>query len=170
LFIAASAAAQDTDKQKIIEIEKAFAANPTAGPESAAAAKKYLLDGTLMQLTGLGQVGAMTKARIVELSGTPNPADPNVKSVATISDFRIEIYGDAALVGYKYTNTDTGHKDATLNTTDHYSCLDTLVKRNGTWSLVGNACAPATPLPKAEWDAAKKAMGEMPKDVKDAYQ
>lgn len=153
----------------MIEIEKAFAANPTAGPESAAVSKKYLFDGTLMQLTGLGQVGALTKARIVDLSGTPNPADPDVKSKALISDFRIQLYGDTALVAYKYTNTDTGHKDATLNTTDHYSCLDTFVKRNGMWSLVGNACAPSSPLPKAEWDAVQKAMSEMPKDVKDSY-
>jgi hypothetical protein len=170
LLVAASAVGQDADKQKMMDIEKAFAANPTPGPESAATAKQYLLDATLMQLTGLGQVGQLTKARIVELSTKPNPADPDVKSKATISDFKIQIYGDTALVAYKFTNTDTGHKDATLNSTDHFTCLDTFVKRNGSWLVVGNACAPSSPLPKVEWDAAKKAMGEMPKDVKDAYQ
>jgi hypothetical protein len=163
------AAAQDADKQKMIEIEKAFAAHPTAGPEAAAVAKQHLFDGTLVQLTGQGQVGVLPKSRIVELNSKPNPSDPNVKSTASVSDFHVEIYGDTALVAYKFTNTDTGHKDTALNTTDHYGCLDTFVKRDGQWSLVANACSPAEPLPQAEWNAAKKAMSEMPKDVKDAY-
>jgi len=46
--------AQDADKQKLIEIEKAFAANATQGPELAALASKYFYDGPLSQLTGLG--------------------------------------------------------------------------------------------------------------------
>src|ERR1700694_682018 len=44
------AVAQDADKQKMIEIEKAFAAHPNAGPEAAAVAKQHLFDGTLVQL------------------------------------------------------------------------------------------------------------------------
>jgi hypothetical protein len=170
LFLAALlASAQDADKQKMIDAEKAFAAQPTPGPESAAVSKRYLYDGTVVQLTGLGQVGALSKSRIVEFISKPNPADPSFKSVASVSDFRIEIYGDTALAAYKYTNTDTGHKDAALNTTDHYGCLDTFVKRNGQWSLVASACTPSQPLPQAEWNAVKNAMDQLPKDVKDAY-
>jgi hypothetical protein len=86
-----------------------------------------------------------------------------------LSDFQVEIYGETALVAYKVTNTDTGHKDAALNATDHFGCLDTFVKRNGQWLIVANACAPAEPLPQAEWNAVKKAMAQLPKDVKDAY-
>lgn len=168
-LVALLATAQDADKQKIIEVEKAFAAQPNAGAESAAVAKQYLFDGTLIQLTGLGQVGTLPKSRIVELSSKPNPADPSVKSATTLSDFHVETYGETALAAYKMTNTDTGHKDAALNTTDHYGCLDTFVKRNGQWSLVANACTPSEPLPQAEWNAAKKAMAQQPKDVKDAY-
>ena len=33
---------------------------------------------------------------------------------------------------------------------------------------IGNACAPSEPIPQAEWNAAKKAMSEAPKDVKEA--
>ncbi len=106
---------------------------------------------------------------MVELNTAPNPADPGVKSTASASDFHVEIYGTTALVAYKFTNTDTGHKDAALNATDHYGCLDTFVKRTGNWVLVANACSPSEPLPQAEWNAVKKAMSEMPKDVKDAY-
>ena len=168
-LLAALAVAQDADKQKMIEVEKAFAAHPNAGPEAAAVSKQYLFEGTLIQLTGQGQVGTLTKARVIDLNTKPNPADPNVKSMTTVSDFQIEIFGDTAVVGYKDTNTDTGHKDPALNTTDHYGCLDTFVKRAGVWSLVANACSPSEPLPQAEWNAAKKAMSEMPKDVKDAY-
>jgi hypothetical protein len=167
--VAAWTLAQEADKQKLIEIEKVFAAHPNAGPEAAAATKQYLFDGTLIQLTGQGQVGTLPKARVVELNTTPNPADPDVKSIQTLSDFHIEFYGETALVAYKDVNTDTGHKDPALNTTDHFGCLDTFVKREGKWVLVANACAPSQPLPRAEWNAAKKAMEEMPKDVKDAY-
>jgi hypothetical protein len=169
LFVALLATAQDADKQKLIDIEKAFAAQSTPGPESAAVSKQYLLDTTLIQLTGQGQIGTLSKTRILELSAKPNPADPNVKSATSVSDFQIEFYGDTALVGYKMTNTDSGHKDAALNTTDHYGCLDTFVKRNAQWLLVANACTPSEPLPQAEWNAAKKAMAQQPKDVKDAY-
>jgi hypothetical protein len=168
-LVAALAVAQDADKQKMIEIEKAFAAHPNAGPEAMATAKQYLYEGTLIQLTGQGQVGTLPKSRIVELNTTPNPSDPDVKSAMSVSGFHIEIYGETALVAYKVTNSDTGHKDAALNTTDHYGCLDTFVKRGGQWSLVANACSPSEPLPRAEWNAAKKAMAEMPKDVKDSY-
>ena len=168
-LLAALVVAQDADKQKMIEVEKAFAAHPNAGPEAASVSKQYLFEGTLIQLTGLGQVGTLPKSRVVELNTTPNPADPDVKSAMSVSGFHIEIYGETALVAYKVTNTDTGHKDPALNTTDHFSCLDTFVKRSGQWLVVANACSPSEPLPRAEWNAAKKAMTEMPKDVKDAY-
>ena len=62
-----------------------------------------------------------------------------------------------ALVSYKMTSTDTGHKDPALNATDHYLYA------------VGNACSLSEPLPQAEWNAKKKAMSEMPKDVQQAY-
>ncbi len=161
--------AQDAEKQKLIEIEKAFAAHPNAGPEATATSKQYLYDGNIVQLTGQGQVGTLPKAKIVEFMATPNPADPDFKSVTTVSDFHIEFYGDAALVAYKDVNTDTGHKDPAMNATDHFGCLDTFVKREGKWVIVANACTPSQPLPRAEWNASKKAMDELPKDIKDAY-
>jgi hypothetical protein len=168
-FVAAFTLAQDADKQKLIEIEKAFAAHPNASPEAAASLKQYLYEGNVVQLTGQGQVGTLPKAKLVEFMGTPNPADPDYKSTTTVSDFRIEFYGDTALVAYKEGNTDTGHKDPALNATDHFGCLDTFVKRDGKWLIVANACTPSQPLPRAEWNAGKKAMDAMPKDLKDAY-
>ncbi len=169
LVVPALAVAQDAEKQKMIDIEKAFAAHPNAGPEAMATSKQYLYEGTLIQLTGLGQVGALSKSKVVELNTTPSPSDPDVKSTTTVSAFRVEIYGETALVAYKMTNTDTGHKDPALNATDHFSCLDTFVKRSGQWLVISNACSPSEPLPRAEWNAAKKAMDQMPKDLKDSY-
>lgn len=163
------AQAQNADQQKLIEIEKAFAAQPTPGPEAASLAKQYLYEGSLNQLTPLGRVGTLPKSRIVELSSKPDPNDPNVKSSTTVSDFHVDVYGDAALVSYKLTETDTGHKDTALNTTDHFGCLDTFVKQNGQWTVVGNACSPSSPLPASEWTAVKKAMAQEPKDVQQAY-
>jgi hypothetical protein len=160
---------QEKDKQKLMEIEKAFASLTNPGSEMAAVNNKYLYDGTLNQVTGLGQVGSLPKSKIMELASKPNPSDPNVKSSTSISDLHVDLYGDTALVSYKLTNTDTGHKDPALNATDHYGCLDTFVKRTGQWYAIGNACSPSEPLPQAEWNAAKKAMSEMPKDVQEAY-
>ena len=164
-----AARTQDADKQKMIAIEKAFAAITNPGPDSAAASKQYLFEGSLNQLTPLGRVGTLPKSRVVELSATPDPNDPSVKSTTTPSDFHVDIYGDTALVSYKETNTDSGHKDPALNTTDHFGCLDTFVQRSGTWYMVGNACSPSAPLPASEWAAAKKAMAAEPKDVQQAY-
>jgi hypothetical protein len=169
LFFARAASAQDADKQKMIDMEKAFAAQTAPGPEMAAVSKQVLYEGTLIQLTAIGQVGALPKSKVVELTGVANPADPDVKSATTISDFRVEIYGDTALVAYKLKNTDTGHKDPALNATDHFACLDTFVKRSGQWSMIGSACSLSEPMSHAEWLAQKKAMSQMPKDVKDAY-
>lgn len=161
--------AQDADKQKLTEIEKELAAQATPSPQTAALMKKYLYDGNGVQLTGMGRVGTLPKARIVELYTKPAPSDPSVKSSATISGIEVELYGDAAVVSYKLTNTDTGHKDPGLNTTDHFGCLDTFVKRNGQWYAISNACSPAAPLPPSEWEAVKKARMQEPKDVQQAY-
>jgi len=169
LMLPALALAQGTEKQKLIEIEKAFAAHPNAGPESAALVKKYLYNGTVNQVTPTGRIGALSRARIVELSSKPDPNDPNVKTSQSISDFHADIYGDTALVAYKVVNTDTGHKDPALNATDHWGCLDTFVKRKAGWYIVGNACSPNEPLPQSEWDAVKKATAQAPKDVQQAY-
>lgn len=160
---------QNADEQKLIEIEKAFAAQATPGPEAAAVAKQHLYEGSLNQLTPMGRVGTLPKARIVELSSKPDPTDPNTKVATTPSDFHVDIYGDTALVSYKMAETDTGHKDTALNTTDHFGCLDTFVRRNGQWYVVGNACAPSAPLPASEWNAVKKAIAQEPKDLQQAY-
>jgi hypothetical protein len=169
LVLAATAVAQDADKEKLIEIENAFAANPDPGPQAAAVVKKYVYDGPTNQLTSLGRVGTLPKARIVELSSKPDPSDPNVKSSQKLSDFHVDIYGSTALVSYKQTTTDTGHKDPALNVTVHLGCLDTFVKANGAWYFIGGGCAPDAPVPQSVWDAAKKAMEQEPKDIQQAY-
>lgn len=169
LVLCFPAKGQNTDEQKLIEIEKAFAAHPTPGPESAATAKQHLYEGPLNQLTPMGQVGTLPKARVVELSSKPDPNDPNQKASMTLSEFHVDQYGDTALVSYKLLETDTGHKDPAMNTTDHFACLDTFVKRDGQWYVIGNACAPSAPLPASEWDAVKKAIAQQPKDVQQAY-
>jgi hypothetical protein len=169
LLFAATAVAQDADKAKLIEIEKAFAASPDPGPQSAAVFKQYIYEGTVSQLTPMGRVGIMPKARLVEMASAPDPSDPDAKSAQKLTDFRVDIYGSTALVSYKQTNVDTGHKDPALNITSHITCLDTFVKSNGTWYIVGDACSSTTPISQATWDANKEAMAQAPKDVQQAY-
>jgi hypothetical protein len=169
LVLATTAVAQDTDKDKLIGAEKAFAANPNPGPESAAAAKQYIYEGTVKQLTPMGRVGALPKARIVELSTTPDPSDPDAKTMQTLADLQVQIYGPTALVSYKQTNTDAGHKDAALNTTTRLSCLDTFVKSKGEWYIVGNACSSPEPISKSVWDESTKMIKQLPSDVQKAY-
>lgn len=169
LVLASSAAAQDADKAKLIEIEKAFAVNANPGAKSAKVLKQYLYDGQLNQLTPMGRIGTLPKARVVDMFTAPDPSDPNVKTSVTLADFHVDLYGTTALVAYKQTNTDTGHKDPALNVTEHFGCLDTFVKRNAAWVIVGTACSPDQPIPQAVWDAVKKAMSQEPKDVQQAY-
>jgi hypothetical protein len=169
LLFSTAVMAQDSDKQKLIEIEKAFAATATPGPESGAVAKQYFYDGPLVQLTATGRIGTLPKARVVELVSKPDPSDPDVKSSGSISGVHVELYGDTALVSYKFDNTDTGHKDPALNATDHYGCLDTFVKQKAQWLMAGSACSRVGPIPQAEWAAIKKARTQEPKDVQQAY-
>ncbi len=160
---------QNADAQKLIEIEKAFATQTGGGPKLGALAKQYYYEGPIIQLKAMGRVGTLPKARIVELSSKPDPNDPNARAATTESDFHVEIYGDTALVSYKGSETDSGHKDAALNTTDHFGCLDTFVKRNGQWYVIGGACSSSAPLPASEWNAVKKARTREPKDVQQAF-
>jgi|HubBroStandDraft_1064217.scaffolds.fasta_scaffold240010_1 hypothetical protein len=169
LVLAATAVAQDADKQKLIEIENAFAANQDPGPQAAAVAKKYVYDGATTTLTTLGRVGTLPKARIIELSSAPDPSDPNVKTSQKLSDFHVEIYGSTALVSYKQTSSDTGHKDPALNVTVHLGCLDTFVNAKGAWYWIGGGCASDAPIPQSVWDASKKAIAQEPKDLQQAY-
>jgi hypothetical protein len=176
------APAQDADKQKLIEIEKAFADNPTSGAAAAAVAKQYLYDGPLNHLTNFGRFRSSPKSTVLEgyFVGRPfvfpspddlldnkrdpsdrtkpDPSDPHIKR-SEVSDLIVDVYGDTALVSYHQTNTDTGHKDPALDSlyTFHSGCLDSFVKRDGRWYLIGTACAPNVPFPQAIWDAAKKA-------------
>jgi hypothetical protein len=169
LVLAGTAVAQDADKQKLIEIENAFAANQNPGPQAAAVTKKYVYDGPTTTLTTLGRVGTLPKARLVELSSAPDPSDPNVKTSQKLSDFHVDIYGTTALVSYKQSSTDTGHKDPTLNVTLHVGCLDTFVKANGAWYWIGGGCSSDSPIPQSLWDAYKKLMDQEPKDIQQAY-
>jgi hypothetical protein len=169
LVLAATAVAQDADKAKLIEIEKIFAANANPSPESAANVKQYVFDGDTTELTSMGRVGTMSKAKILEFSSAPDPSDPNVKSSVKVSDFHVDTYGSTALVSYKQVTTDTGHKDPTLNVTFHLGCLDTFVKRSQAWYWVGGGCASDAPIPQSVWDASKKAMSQEPKDLQDAF-
>lgn len=168
MFLPSLAVAQD-DKKQIMDIENAFAKNATNGPEAAAVAKKYMYDGQLLQLTGSGRIGALSKATVVELFSKPDPSDPNVKTTTALSELKVEVYGDTAIATYKMANTDTGHKDAALNGTDRYGCMDTFVKRNGNWLSIANACAHEGPIPAARWEAIKKSRGTEPKEIQQAY-
>jgi len=169
LVTASTALAQDADKSKLIEIEKAFAANANPGAKAAEVAKQNLYDGQLDQLTPMGRIGTLPKARVVEFFTAPDPADPNVKTSQTLADFHVDVYGTTALVAYKLSSTDTGHKDPALNVTQHLGCLDTFVKRNAAWALVGTACSADAPIPQSVWDASMKAISQEPKDIQQAY-
>ena len=75
LLFSSAVMAQDTDKQKLIEIENAFAATATPGPESATVAKQYFYDGPLAQVTGTGGVGTLPK-KLVSLNSSANAIHP----------------------------------------------------------------------------------------------
>jgi hypothetical protein len=179
------AIAQDADTQKLMEIEKAFATNPSSGQPAAAVAKQYLYDGYLVHLTGFGRFAAYPKSQVLDnyLLGRPwvfpspddllypksDQSDPHVKT-SQLSDLHVNLYGDTALVTYNMVNTDTGHKDPSLDSTYHYGCLDTFVKRTGQWYLIGTACSPNSPLPAAIWETVKKARTQSPKSSTQSQQ
>ena len=144
----------DADRQKLIEIEQAFAV-PTsaASPEMSDVLQKYLYDGPVSSVNGFGRLFHAPKSTVLTETKKPNPIDPNAKSQNTVSDFQTDFYGDTALVSYKATSKDSGHKEAALNTETQSTCLDTFVKRNGQWFVIGNSCVPAAPISKEAWDA-----------------
>jgi hypothetical protein len=173
-----ASSSQDADKQKLIEIEKALADNPASGPPATAVAKRYLYDGPLNHLTNFGRFGSFSKSKILGgyMQGKPfvypspddvidnkrdpsdptreDPSDPHIKH-SEAADLHVDVYGDTALVTYNQTNTDTGHKDPVLDTlfTIHSGCMDTFIKRNGQWYLIGTACSPNVAIPDWEWKA-----------------
>lgn len=168
LVLSSVAVAQNTDKQKLIDIEKALAANANPSPKTAAMVKEHYYDGPLSFVVTTGLRATLSRSQLVELNSKPSPADPDVKSTQTLSDIRANIYGDTALVNYKVAETDTGHKDSALNGTFHSACLDTFVKRGGRWYVVGGGCSSAAPISQARREAIKKAISHLPMAVQQA--
>ncbi|HEV7219289.1 MAG: hypothetical protein ACHP8A_10175 [Terriglobales bacterium] len=145
------------DQQKIIEIEQKLAASTgVAGQEESAAFQKYLYDGEISLVDPFGRRYRMEKKDVVAEAAKSDPTDPDAKSVYTVSDFQVDIYGDTALAGYKQITTDSGHKNQVLNGEYSVSCLDTFIKRNGQWYALASACTPSAPIAQAQWDAIKK--------------
>jgi hypothetical protein len=137
-------AAQDDDKAKLIAIEEEYAA-PPAGPPTPM--QKYMYPGPVMALAATGRVNITSKDKLLANQGRPNTADPDVKRHTQRTNYHVELYGDTALISYSQTVTETGHRDPALNVVRQTSCLDTFVKRDGSWYGISNACAPATSPP-----------------------
>ena len=147
----------DADKQKLIDLEQQSAAMSTFNsPEMTDFLQKHLYDGTTSVVVTFGHLYHSPKADVVDFTKKPDPDDPDVKSINKLSDFQVDIYGDTALVSYKQTSTDSGHKLAVLNGDYHLTCLDTYVKRTGQWYLIGSACVPSAPISQSQWDANKQ--------------
>lgn len=157
LLVSSVAAAQknnDADKQKIIDIEQKIAATAYFyTPYTADVLQNYLYDGQVSSVNAYGRIYHLQKSELVAMARKPDPADPDVKESNKNSDFQVDFYGDTALATYKQTSTDTGHKDTALNGDYSEACLDTFIKRNGQWYMVGNACVPAAPFAQGRWDA-----------------
>jgi hypothetical protein len=153
----------DVDKQKLIDIEQKFAATTSFNsPETTDLLQKYLYDGTTSVVVTFGYLYHNPKAVVIDFAKKPDPSDPDVKSITKLSDFQVDTYGDTALVSYKETATDSGHKLPALNGDYYLTCLDTYVKRTGQWYIIGSACVPSAPISQAQWDADKQ-KGEMGK-------
>lgn len=155
LLLPALAAAEDPDKQKLIDIENAFASQPNAGPEAVQLIKKHFYNGTVNQLTPSGRIVRLSKSDLADLFSKSDPNDPDAKTTESVSDIQVDFYADTALISFKTTSTDTGHKDPALNATHYLSCLETFVKRKGEWLEIGTACATNQHISQAQRDAAK---------------
>jgi hypothetical protein len=158
LLVCTFAVAQtnDVDKQKLSDIEQKFAAVPSFNsPEMTDALQKYMYDGTTSVVVLFGHLFRGPKSDAIAAT-KPDPNDPDVKSTAKISDLQVDIYGDTAIVSYKAVSTDSGHKNPALNGEYTVTALDTFVKRNGQWYLIGATNVPAAPLSQAQWDVFKK--------------
>lgn len=141
LFLPALAVAEDSDKQKLIDIEKAFASQPNAGLEAVQLIEKHFYNGTVNELTSSGRILRLSKSELADLFSKSDPNDPDARTSESVSDFQVDFYRDTALISFKTTSTDTGHKDPTLNATHYFSCLETFVKRKREWYEIGTACA-----------------------------
>jgi hypothetical protein len=165
--LAVAQKSDDADKQKLSDIEHKFAAIPSfASPEMTDAFQKYLYDGNSSVVVMFGHLYHGPKADAVAATKTPDPNDPNVKMINTLSDFQIDTYGETALVSFKAVETDSGHRNPALNGDYHLTCLDTYLKRQGEWYLIGTSCVPNAPLSQAQWDSFTKMEEQMKQQQK----
>jgi hypothetical protein len=147
----------DADKQKLIDIEQKIAATTSFNsPETVDLLQKYLYDGNTSVVVTFGHLSHVPKAEVVDFAKKPDPSDPDVRSITKLSDFQVDTYADTALVSYKLTATESGHKLPALNGDYHLTCLDTFLKRTGQWYMIGSACVPSAPISQAQWDADKQ--------------
>ena len=158
LALCALAVAQtgDADKQKLIDIEQAgLKITSFNSPEMTEFFQKHLYDGTSSVVVPTGHLYYGPKSMAIAAT-KPDPNDPNVKTINKASDFKVDVYGDTALVSYKVVSTDSGHRNPALNAEVTMTTLDTFVKRNGSWYLIGSASVLSEPMAQAQWDAIKK--------------
>jgi len=134
--------------RRLIEDSERFSTND---PQSLAFQRNYLGD-SITVLTPLGQLGHATRDQVLAGMAARNQGSAK----ADISNLRVHLYGDTAVVTYDMRLT-TAHSDPRINVRDNLQrCTETFIKRNARWQVISSATVSANPIPPEVYDAARR--------------
>jgi ketosteroid isomerase-like protein len=102
----------------------------------------------VISIDPLGHVSDQTPADVEKMLQGMRKADPDVKSTAEISDIKVRISGDTAIVTYSGTYSATGHKDSRYDVPNaKFVAADTWQKQAGQWKLLASTAVSTEPIP-----------------------
>jgi hypothetical protein len=104
-----------------------------------------------LRVVGIGYLGHISEQSpdsLEKLLVRLRTANPAAKTNLEISDIKVVISGDTAMVTYRGISTSSGFKDPNANISGrHFVSLDTWQKQSGTWKVIAGAAVPTEPIP-----------------------
>jgi len=106
----------------------------------------------VMYIDPLGHVYDQTPADFEKMMVGTRTSNPDAKVGDEISDIKVSISGDTAIVTSRQTYTSSGFKDPIDNVSGgHYAAIDTWQKQSGKWKLLAASSVSTEPIPPAAY-------------------
>jgi hypothetical protein len=135
----------DEETLKNLEIE---AARNVGFSDANIAFQKGVFGSRVIGIDYLGHINDRTPATFEKIMIGIRKVNPDAKASVDMSDIKVVISGDTAVVTYRGTSTLSGLRDPNQNiSAKHYVSLDIWQKQSGEWKVIAGAAVPTEPIP-----------------------
>jgi hypothetical protein len=135
----------DEETLKNLEME---AARHAGFSDEDIAFQKSIFGSRVIGIGYLGHAYEQTPAAFEKFILKIRTANPDARTSVEISDIKVFVSGDTALVTYRGISASSGFKDPKQNVAArHFVSLDTWQKQSGDWKVIAGAAVPTEPIP-----------------------